>query len=197
MDLSCLGRTIYARQFWVASHRFNSATGGQKGITQTIYTDSEQPSRMPNSLMPSAKLRSANLLTSLVWCGRGSNPSRTPKGRTNHYATWGRYNKSLDKCHNTIIVYPLRHFWHMLRDTKSYVTQEKPIWTRHSDNDFPFHACRAYIATARDLGDGAQINVDIEQTRLCYWLKSCFRVRMRQAKGHRSVQRFIALSFQS
>ncbi len=48
--------------FWVPiSHRFNSATGEQKGITQTIYTDSEPPSQMPNSLMPSAKLRSANL----------------------------------------------------------------------------------------------------------------------------------------
>ncbi len=61
MDLSCLGRTIYARHFWVLSNRFNSATGEQKGITQTIYTDSEPPSRTSNSLMPSAKLRSANL----------------------------------------------------------------------------------------------------------------------------------------
>ena len=75
VDLSCLGRTIYARQFCVPSHRFNSATGEQKGITRTIYTDSEPPSRMPNSLMPNAKLRSANLpfFTSLVWRGRGSN----------------------------------------------------------------------------------------------------------------------------
>ncbi len=48
--------------FGVPSHRFNSATGEQKGIIQIIYTDSELPSRMPNSLMPSAKLRSANLL---------------------------------------------------------------------------------------------------------------------------------------
>ncbi len=54
--------------FWVPSHRFNSATGEQKGITQTIYTDPEPPSPLPNSLMPSAKLRSANLpvFTSLV-----------------------------------------------------------------------------------------------------------------------------------
>ncbi len=44
--------------FWVPSHRFNSATGEQKGITQTIYTDYEPPSRMPNSLMPSAKRKS-------------------------------------------------------------------------------------------------------------------------------------------
>ena len=35
--------------FWVASHRFDSATGEQKGITQTIYTDSEPPSQLPNS----------------------------------------------------------------------------------------------------------------------------------------------------
>ncbi len=27
--------------FWVPSHRFNSGTGEQKGITQTIYTDSK------------------------------------------------------------------------------------------------------------------------------------------------------------
>ncbi len=61
VDLCCLGRTIYARQFWVQIHQFNSTTGEQNGITQTIYTDSEPPSRMPNSLMQSAKLRSANL----------------------------------------------------------------------------------------------------------------------------------------
>ncbi len=53
--------------FWVPSHRFNSGTGEQKGITQTIYTDSEPPSWMPNSLMPSAKLRSANLPTFYVF----------------------------------------------------------------------------------------------------------------------------------
>ncbi len=41
--------------FWVPSHRFNSATDEQKRITQTIYTDYEPPSRLPNSLMPSAK----------------------------------------------------------------------------------------------------------------------------------------------
>ncbi len=82
--------------FWVPSHRFNSATGELKWITQTIYTDSEAPSRLPNSLIPSAKLRRANLplfLTSLVWRGRGSNPapSRTPSGRSNHCATQGRW----------------------------------------------------------------------------------------------------------
>ncbi len=62
--------------FWVPSHWFISATGEQKGITQTIYTDPEPPSRMPQSLMPSAKLRSTTLpvFTSLVWRGRGSNP---------------------------------------------------------------------------------------------------------------------------
>ncbi len=32
--------------FWVPSHQSNSATGEQKEITQTIYTDSEPPSRM-------------------------------------------------------------------------------------------------------------------------------------------------------
>ncbi len=38
--------------FGVPSHRFNSATGEQKGITQTIYTDFKVPSRWPNLLMP-------------------------------------------------------------------------------------------------------------------------------------------------
>ncbi len=66
------------------SHRFNSATGEQKWITQTIYTDSEQPIRLPNSLMPSAKQRSANLpfFTSLVWRGRESNPGLPHPERT-------------------------------------------------------------------------------------------------------------------
>ena len=65
--------------FWVSSHRFISATGEQKGIIQTIYSDWEPPSRMRNSLLPSAKLRSGNLpfCTPLVWGGRGAerNPS--------------------------------------------------------------------------------------------------------------------------
>ena len=54
------------------------------------YTDSEQASRLPNSLMLSAKLRNANLpvFTSLVGRGRGSNPaSRTLSGRSDHYDT--------------------------------------------------------------------------------------------------------------
>ncbi len=70
--------------FWAPSHRFNSTTGEQKWITQTIYTDSEPPSRMPNSLMPNAKLRSANspFLTSLVWRGWGSNPGFPHPERT-------------------------------------------------------------------------------------------------------------------
>ncbi len=84
VELSCFGRATYARQFWVPSHRFNFATGEQKGITQAIYTDSEPRSRMPNSLMPSAKLRSANLpfFTYLVWRGRGSNPGLPQPERT-------------------------------------------------------------------------------------------------------------------
>ncbi len=43
--------------FWVPSHRFNSATGEQKLITQTIYTDFQPASRLPNSVMPGSKLR--------------------------------------------------------------------------------------------------------------------------------------------
>ncbi len=52
----------------------------------------EPPSRLPNSLMPSAKLRSANLpfLMSLVWRGWGSNPGLPHAGRSNHYAMRGR-----------------------------------------------------------------------------------------------------------
>ncbi len=93
VDLSCLGRTIYARQFLGATPPIQFRHSEQKWITQTIYTDSEPPSRMPNSLMPSAKLRSANfpVFTSLVWRGR-TPASRTPRGRSNHCATQGRWN---------------------------------------------------------------------------------------------------------
>ncbi len=79
--------------FWVPSHRFNSATGEQKGITRSIYADSEPPSRMPNSLMPSAKLRSANLPFLRLWCdavGDRTPASRIARGRSNHYATQGQ-----------------------------------------------------------------------------------------------------------
>ncbi len=79
--------------FRVSSHRFNAATGEQKWITQTIYTEPEPPSRMPNSLMPSAKLRSANLPFLRLWydaVGDRTPASRTPSGRSNHYATRGR-----------------------------------------------------------------------------------------------------------
>ena len=75
------------------SHRFNSATGEQKGIIQTIYTDPELSSRLPNSLMPSAKLRSINISFLRLWCdavGDRTPPSRTPSGRSNHCATRGR-----------------------------------------------------------------------------------------------------------
>ncbi len=84
----------FSLHFWVPSHRFNSATGEQKGITQTIYTDSEPPSRLPISLMPSAKVRSANLPFLRLWCdavGDRTPASRTTSGRSNHYATQGRY----------------------------------------------------------------------------------------------------------
>ncbi len=80
--------------FEVPSHRFNSATGEQKRITQTVYTDSEPPSRLPNSLMPTAKLRSANLLFLCLWCDAVGNltpASRTPRGHSNHCATRGRF----------------------------------------------------------------------------------------------------------
>ncbi len=61
VDLSCLRWTIYARQLLGAKPPIQLARGEQKGITLTIYTDPEPPSRLPNSLMPSGKLRSANL----------------------------------------------------------------------------------------------------------------------------------------
>ncbi len=61
-----------------------------KGITQTIYTDSEPPSQIPNSLMPSVKLRSANLPFLHLWCdavGDRTSASRTSSGRSNHNTT--------------------------------------------------------------------------------------------------------------
>ncbi len=72
----------------VPSHRFNSATGEQKGITQAICTDSELASRLANSLMPSANLQ---IFTS--WCDTvrdRTQASRTLSGRSNHYATEGK-----------------------------------------------------------------------------------------------------------
>ncbi len=63
VDLSCLGRTIYTRQFLVPSHRFNSATGEQKGITWTIYTD-------PNLIGTRQRLHDAPALN-IVLNGRG------------------------------------------------------------------------------------------------------------------------------
>ncbi len=84
--------------FWVPSHRFNSTTGEQKGITRAIYTDSEPPSQLPNSLMPSAKLRSANLplFTSLVshaLCGLVGTCNRTFGGG---FRTIGLLSKQID-----------------------------------------------------------------------------------------------------
>ncbi len=82
--------------FQVPSHRFNSATGERKWITQTIYTDSEPHSRLPNSLMPSAKLRSANLPFLRIWCdavGDRTPASGTPSERSNHCATQGWWVK--------------------------------------------------------------------------------------------------------
>ncbi len=79
--------------FRLSSHRFNSTTGEQKGITQTIYTASEPPSRLSNSLMPSDKLRSGNLPVFTYWCdavGDQTPASRTLSGRSNHYATQER-----------------------------------------------------------------------------------------------------------
>ena len=95
--------------FWVPSHRFNSATCEQKGITQTIYTDSKPPSRMPNSLMPSAKLRNANLKFLLLWCdavGDRTPSSCTRSGRSNHCATRGRGDPmgvKMSKCYSFLL----------------------------------------------------------------------------------------------
>ncbi len=77
--------------FWVPSHRFNSATGEQKGITHTIYTDSKPPSRMPSSLMPSWEAQTSHFLR--LWCDTVEDQipaSRTSSGRSNHYAMRGR-----------------------------------------------------------------------------------------------------------
>ncbi len=73
VDLSCLGRTIYAIQFLGAKpliqfrHRW-----AEREHSDHLYC-SEPPSRMPNSLMPSVKLRSANLpffyVFGVTWSG--------------------------------------------------------------------------------------------------------------------------------
>ncbi len=94
VDLSCLGWTIYARTvFGCQATDSVSATGEQNGITstlKTIYTDSEPSSRLPNSLMPSTKLRSAFHLPVLrLWydaVGDWTLASCTPSGRSDHYS---------------------------------------------------------------------------------------------------------------
>ena len=80
-------------RFWVPSHWFNSATAERKHSDN--YTDSELASRVPNSLMPSTKLRSQTLpvFISLVWHGRGLNPG-LPHSR-GHYLLGYRGGPSL------------------------------------------------------------------------------------------------------
>ncbi len=104
-----LARHVWAERsapdsFWVPSHWLNSAKGEQMNPSGH-YNDSEQASRLPNAVMPSANVRSANLLvfTSLVWRGRGSNPGLPhSSGRSNHYAKgpveqkWVRWRKMYD-----------------------------------------------------------------------------------------------------
>ncbi len=79
---------------WVPSHhRFNSATGEQKGITETIILT---PSRPVGCLThqyqaPSREVQISHFLR--LWCdavGDQTPTSRTPSGRSNHYGTRGR-----------------------------------------------------------------------------------------------------------
>ncbi len=84
VDLYCLDRTICTRQFLGAKppiqfrHRW-----AERNHSDHLYW-LRAASQLPNSLMPSAKLRSANLpvFTSLVWHGRGSNPGLQHPERT-------------------------------------------------------------------------------------------------------------------
>ncbi len=73
--------------FWVASHQFKSATGEQKGIIHIIYTDSEPPSRLTNSLMPSAKLRNANFPVFTSGLTRSGIEPRPPAPRADALTT--------------------------------------------------------------------------------------------------------------
>ena len=89
VDLSCLGWTIYAPTIFgcqaTESIPLQVSRSEQKGITETIYADSELPSGMPNSLMPSAKLRSVNLLFLRLWwdaVGDRTAAYRTPSGHS-------------------------------------------------------------------------------------------------------------------
>ncbi len=78
--------------FWVPSHWFNSATGEQKESLGPDHTDPEPPSRMPNSLMPSAKLKWKAHIILCLWCdavGDWTPAFRTPSRCSNHYAMPG------------------------------------------------------------------------------------------------------------
>ncbi len=145
-----MGRTIYARQFLGAKNRINSSTGEQKGITQTIYTDSEPPSRLPNSLIPSAKLRSANLTVFTSWCeavGDRTPASGTPSGRSNHYTTRGRADRpytGMCLCYNHYVVYKREscNFSLTILETNSRVNGEYC-----SVNNFFFIFCFCIVNT--------------------------------------------------
>ncbi len=82
VDLSCLDRTIYARQFLGAKPPIQFRHRWAEINYSDHYTDPEMASRLPNTLMPSPKLGSATLpvFTSLVWCSDG-----TPTDTTSQY----------------------------------------------------------------------------------------------------------------
>ncbi len=67
IDLSCLGRTIYAWQFLGAKPLTQFRHRWAERNHSDDYTDSEPVSRLPNSLGPSAKLRT-NVRVFCLWC---------------------------------------------------------------------------------------------------------------------------------
>ncbi len=110
MGLSCLARAIYYTPdiFWGAKTPIQFR---QKGITQTIYTDSEPPSQTLNSLMPSAKLRSANPIFLHLWCdmvGDQTLASCTKSGRPIHCATQGQLSVQSNLSHDP---FPMAWYW--------------------------------------------------------------------------------------
>ncbi len=77
LDLSCLGRTIYARQFWQSYWLNFCHMWASKWISQTIMLTPSQPVGCLTDYFQGASWESQNLpvFTSLGWHGRRLDPS--------------------------------------------------------------------------------------------------------------------------
>ncbi len=101
VDLSCLGRTIYARQFLGAKPpiQFRHRWAERNHLDHLYWL-----SGMPNSLMPSWEAQTSHFLRLLYDAVGDRTPaSRTSSGCSYHYATWGRYPQYVGQSSSTLV----------------------------------------------------------------------------------------------